>query len=282
MEIHWDSLSGPEWDALAGDLPLQQSHGYGVAMAALGANVRRAVVTEGGSPVAMAQMLERRGLRLISRGPLWLDGQPRRGVLRRLARWPGLTVATTGGAGGLGLMPLVTPVHHAVWTLDPDPARLRAGMAPKWRRRLAAAERAGLRIQRADPRSSVVAAVLHAAEGEGRAKGYRTLPPAFVAAWPGEVRAWVWRHKGQVAAGMVFLRHGSWATYQAGWADAAAREASVHRPMLVKAAAALAAEGVRTLDLGTICDETGEGLAHFKRGTGAAIVPLGPTMWVLP
>lgn len=279
MEIHWDSVAGEVWDAMAADLPLQQSHAYGAAMAALGARVRRAVVTDAGRPVAMAQMLERRGVRLISRGPLWLDGAPRRAVLRRLARWPGVTVATTDGARGFGLVPLVTPVHHAIWRLGEE-AALRKGLAPKWRRALAQAE--GLRIQRADPKGTVGQAVLAAAARQAEACGYRGLPPAFAALWPGEARLWVWRAGGQVAAGMLFLRHGSWATYHAGWADDRARAAGVHRPMLMTAARVLAAEGVRTLDLGTICDETAPGLALFKRGTGATITPLGPTMWVLP
>jgi len=281
MEIHWDSVAGEVWDAMAADLPLQQSHPYGAAMAALGARVRRALVIKAGRPVAMAQMLERRGVRLISRGPLWLDGAPRRAVLRRLARWPGVTVATTDGARGLGLMPLVTPVHHAIWRLG-DSDMLRRGMAPKWRRALVRAEGAGLRIQRADPAGPAGLVVLSAAATHARERGYHGLPPAFATFWPGEARLWVWRTGGQVAAGMLFLRHGSWATYHAGWADTRARAAGVHRLMLMTAAQALAADGVGTLDLGTICDETAPGLALFKRGTGADIVPLGPTMWVLP
>lgn len=195
MEIAWDELASSAWDGLAGGaLPLQQSHGYGCAMAAMGARVRRAVILHDGHPVAMAQVLERRGLRLVSRGPLWLDGDPaiRRHVLRRLARWPGLTVATPEAAvAGVGLVPLVTPVHHALWRLDLDPGVVRAGLAPRWRRRLDAAGRMLTPLVPVDPRGAEALQVLGAAAAEGRAKGYRTLPPRFVAAWPGAARAWV-------------------------------------------------------------------------------------------
>ncbi|MGL4236328.1 hypothetical protein [Tabrizicola sp.] len=52
--------------------------------------------------------------------------------------------------------------------------------------------------------------------------------------------------------------------------------------MLTRAAEALAAEGVRWLDLGSVDTEAAPGLARFKLGTGAGLRRLGATMLVLP
>ena len=115
-------------------LPLQQSAAYAAAVTGCGARVRW---LEGG-----VLAVERGRLRLVSRVALDRAG------LRRLALWPGLTVVTPeDGVAGLGLVPLVTPLHHAVWALGPD---LRAGMARNWRGHLRQAERAGLRVGRGD------------------------------------------------------------------------------------------------------------------------------------
>ncbi len=221
-------------------------------------------------------------MRLITRGPVWTGGThaDHRAVLRRLARWPGLTVATPeAGMAGLGLIPLVTPAHHAIWDILPELDALRAGLAGKWRNRLVAAERAGLRVQRGGDWAALVAAEA----GQRDAKGYKGLPPAFSDALPGDVRRiWVWRQGGQVRAAMGFVVDGFTATYHLGWADVAARGAGAHGVMLWQAMSALRAEGVRWMDLGLVDDDAAPGLAHFKRGTGAVVRRLGATVLVLP
>ena len=81
-------------------------------------------------------------LRVVQTGPV----ADRRRVIRGLARWPGITVVTPETpVTGFGLIPLITPLHHAVWELGPD---VRSAMAGKWRNRLVAAERAGVRVRR--------------------------------------------------------------------------------------------------------------------------------------
>ncbi|MDO9499733.1 GNAT family N-acetyltransferase, partial [Falsiroseomonas sp.] len=96
------------------------------------------------------------------------------------------------------------------------------------------------------------------------------------------LRLWQWRQGGRARAMMCFVRHGDWATYHLGHADAAARAAGAHRVLLWQAALALRAEGVRVLDLGDINTEDAPGLARFKLGTGAELHQLGPTALVLP
>ncbi|MDZ4095075.1 MAG: GNAT family N-acetyltransferase [Paracoccaceae bacterium] len=289
MEIAWDTLDEAAWAARlnrADAAPLQQSWGYGVAMAALGATVRRALILVQGQEVALAQVLERRGVRLIGRGPVWLGESGaglRRAVLRALARRMGPTLATPGEAvAGFGLIPLITPRHHAFWDLTPQLADLRSGLSGKWRNRLLKAETAqGMRgLQTAD--ASAVEALLTAETAQRRARGYRALPADFIRAWPDEVLAWNWHKGGQIRAGMVFLRHGPWASYHIAWADAVARADFVHGPMLWQAMLDLRARGVRGLDLGDVNHEDAPGLARFKLGTGARVTALGATCWVLP
>lgn len=247
-------------------LPLQQSDAYAAAVVACGAQVRW---LEGG-----VLAVERGRVRLISR----VTGHDRAG-LRRLARWPGVTVATPEeGVAGFGLVPLVTPITHALWSLEGD---LRAGLAGKWRNRLVAAERAGVRVR---PGGRACLEALLAEEGkQRRQRGYRALPEGFARALPeGALRLWEWRKAADFAAGMCLVVHGRSATYHLGWASDAARAAGVHGVMLMRAAEALAAEGVRWLDLGSVDTEAAPGLARFKLGTGAGLRRLGATCLVLP
>lgn len=246
-------------------VPLQQSAPYAAALAASGARVRW---------LEDVLAVERGRLRLVSR----VGGLDRAG-LRRLARWPGVTLITPEDAvSGAGLVPLVTPMHHAVWALDGD---LRAGLAGKWRNRLVAAERSGLRVRRGG--RGCLDALLAAEAVQRRERRYRALPTGFLRALPeGALRLWEWRSAGAFGAGMGFVLHGQSATYHIGWASPAAKAAGVHGVMLMRAAEALRAEGVRWLDLGAVDTEAAPGLARFKLGTGAALRRLGPTCLVLP
>ncbi len=258
-------------------IPLPQGPAYAAAARAMGATVRQIDLGCG-----TVQVLERAGRRVALRGPVWAEGATgadKRRALRRLARFAGVTLVTPEqDLRGLGLIPLVTPVHHAVWDLSGD---LRAGLAGKWRNRLAAAERAG---HRTGPASLKRLPELLAAESAQRAaKGYRSLPPAFTQGLPPHaLRLFDWRHAGAMGAGMAFVVEGATATYHLGWASEAARSRNIHPLMLMQAARSLRDEGVRWLDLGSVNTEDAPGLARFKLGTGAALRRLGHTLLVLP
>lgn len=263
-----------ETDAFAGFVPFQQSEAYAAAAAAQGARVAWVELGR-----ARTLVVERGRLRLMLRGmpAPGTAGEARR-ALRQLARWPGVTIATPEVAmSGFGLIPVVTPAHHALWDLSGD---LRAGMAGRWRNRLVAAER------RVHPRPAGRATLdaLIAAEAAQRAeRRYRGMPEGFTRALPTEsLRLWDWRSGGAVGAAMAFVVHGQSATYHLGWASAQAWAAGVHPAMLTRAAEALRAEGVRWLDLGLVDTEAAPGLARFKLGTGARLKRLGPTLLVLP
>ena len=247
-------------------LPLQQSAVYAAAVAACGARVRW---LEGG-----VLAVERGPVRLVSR----VSGLGPAG-LRRLARWPGLTVATPEeGVAGFGLVPLVTPMHHAVWALGPE---VRAGMARNWRGHLRQAERVGVRVRQGD--RATLDALIATEAVQRAARRYRALPEGFTRALPeGALRIWKWQRDGTTQAAMCFVVHGGSASYHLSWGSEAARTAGVHRLMLNRAAEALWAEGVRWLDLGSVDGERAPGLARFKLGTGAALKRLGATCLVLP
>jgi Acetyltransferase (GNAT) domain len=250
-----------EWDD---SCAFQQSTPYAMAAAACGARIGRGVFDG-----VQMQWLDRRGVRLISRS----DAPA--GVLRRLARHAGVTVAT-GAAQGWGLVPILTERYVALWDVRADAVALRAGMAGKWRNRLTAAD---VRVRRGGDLAALLAheAALRAM------RGYRSLPAAFTQALPKDaLHLWEWRHAGQMQAAMCFVRHGTWATYHVGWGSDAAKGRGVHGVMLWQAALALRAEGVQTIDLGDVNTDDAPGLARFKLGTGAALVSVGKTAWVLP
>ena len=284
--MFWNDLTRDEWAGrldLGRSVALQQSWDYGLAARALGAGVRRARVTDDHGEIAAAQVLDRHGLRLINRGPVWLravDPAQKRRVLRALARGPTLATAEDAVAG-VGLVPLLTGRFQAVWNLHPSPEALRDGLDRKWAGRLAAAGRAGVQVRPGG--TDILNSLIREEAAQRHRKGYRGLPPEFPRHLPpGVLRVWHWTQDGHMGAGMVFVRHGAAATYQTGWAGPAARRRGVHQAMLWQAALALRGEGVNWLDLGTVDTEAAPGLAHFKLGTGAALRQLGATVWVLP
>jgi hypothetical protein len=260
-----------------GFLPFQQSAVYAAAARACGA--RTQVIDLG---PGRALVVERAGVRMVFRGPVWqaaVGADDRRRAIRRLARRLGVTVVTPEEpVTGFGLVPLVTSLHHAVWDLSGD---LRAGLDPRWRNHLAGAERQGLAVCRG--RTDTLEALLDADLSQRRARGYRALPAGFTRALdPAALRLWEWRQDGALGAAMCLVRHGATASYHLAWAGPAARERSVHQVMLWQAALALRDEGVRWLDLGSVDSEAAPGLARFKLGTGADLRRLGATLLVLP
>lgn len=258
-------------------LPFQQSAVYAAVAGECGA--RTSLIDVG---TGMALAIERAGVRMVFRGPVWqgaVEPEERRRAIRLLARRLGPTIVTPEEpVAGFGLVPLVTPLHHAIWDLAGD---LRTGLDSRWRNHLAAAERRGLAIVRGGP--ATLEDLLCAELMQRKARGYRTLSAGFSRALPpGALRFWEWRQDGALGAAMCLVRHGATATYHLAWASPAARKHSVHQLMLWQAALALRAEGVRWLDLGSVDTEAAPGLARFKLGTGARLRRLGGTLMVLP
>jgi hypothetical protein len=244
---------------------------------ACGARVHE-ITLESGTALAV----ERAGVRMVFRGPVWrgvVGQEDQRRAIRSLARRIGVTLVTPEApVMGAGLVPLVTPLHHAVWDLSGD---LRSRLDPRWRNHLSAGERRQPDFRRDD--AAGLEGLLAADLRQRRLRSYRALPPAFTRALSRDaLRLWEWRENGAMAAAMCLVRHGTTASYHLAWAGPAARAGAVHQVMLFRAALALRAEGVRWLDLGSVDSEAAPGLARFKLGTGAGLHRLGATMLVLP
>lgn len=77
---------------------------------------------------------------------------------------------------------------------------------------------------------------------------------------------------------LLFLLHGTTATYHVGWAAPAARRTHAHTLLMWQATTYLHQRGLTRLDLGTLDTEAAPGLARFKLGTGATARPLGATL----
>jgi hypothetical protein len=289
MQIAWQNIG--DGAAMAQGWPsgpFQQSLPYAMASQALGARLQLARITLSGIS-GQALVMERHGLRLCYRGPVWLgraDADADRRALRRLARSGAgagrLTLAMPESAAqGIGLVPLMTPRHVALWDLQAGEGDLLAAMQGKWRNRLRHALARGVGAETGTHRH--LPDLVKAEAEQRRARGYRALPPAFTLALPApDLRLWLWRAKGRVQAAMCFVRHGTWATYHMGHASPLAREVGAHGVMLWQAALSLRGEGVTTLDLGDVNTDDAPGLAHFKMGTGAGLHALGRLAWVLP
>ncbi|TMV93717.1 GNAT family N-acetyltransferase [Thioclava sp. BHET1] len=276
-------------DAIApgGACAMQQSQSYGTVLGARGRRVARFEIRADGVRIGLVQMIGRRGMWLISRGPVFVPGCAeglQRRALCHLARRPGLVLATPAAAvAGPGLIPLITARHHAIWSLRADPSALRKGLAGKWRNRLVAAERAGLRV-RPEPEFDWI---LRADQAQQRARGYRALPADFTRDWAAQapedlIALRIEDATGARIAGVIVLRHGAGASYHIGWSGAQGRASGAHNLALWQTALMLRAKGVVQFDLGCVDGEAGAGRLHFKLGTGARAVSLGASLLALP
>lgn len=273
------------------DCPLPQHPAFARALAALGVGVESVVLGRGKRTVGHAVMIRRGRFALVSRGPVWApeaDTADRRAALAalrgRCGRLAPLIVnAETPGRElpGAAFLPLLTGATVVEWDLTDGTAARRVALGQKWRNGLVRAEAAGWTVSRRpmppDPGHWLLARDAERA----RTRGYRTWPPALIAALADRERDAAWiltaERRGRTAAGILVLRHGCAATYQTSWADAEGRAGGATALLLWEAANWLAATGATRLDLGTIDTEGAPGLARFKLGTGAAARRLGGT-----
>ncbi len=296
MEVYWDRLDARAWAAA---LPpdacaLQQHWRYGAAVQAMGREVRRAELWDGGRFYGLAQMPLRQAgalrVGLISRGPVWMDRPAdlaaSLAAIRRSFARTGLPVLLATPETGRAGLPLMTPACMAELALASEPAEMRARMKGKWRNRLVRAEQAGLRVSVTVPAAGDLDRLCALDGARGRARGYRGLPRAFLGAWAGTkgppMRLFTARADGGAIAEMLFLDHAPGATYQIGWSDDAGRAAGAHHLLLWRAMRHFARAGRRRLDLGMLDTEAAPGLARFKLGTGAVPRWLGATGLILP
>lgn len=273
-------------------LPLSQSPGFAAALSLLG-RPHRWVVYEGHAEGrALIVKLPALGW-MMSRGPIWRSSptQADRDALNRMLRRAGLRLSNplaqeTDALPRHGFAQILTPATIATLPLRPD---WRARSHGKWRNRLTRAQAACAEaritphVARFDPVRH--GWLLQACAAQARARRYRDWPERFTLAFAQanpDACYIAWAADTAPLAGMLFLRHGTGATYHSGWTSPKGRALDLHRVLLDHALPRLTALGCTALDLGVIDTQTQPGLARFKLGSGAQPQMLGGTWLRLP
>ncbi len=162
--------------------------------------------------------------------------------------------------------------------LEGAPAVRRAALHQKWRHQLAQAERSPLRVRQRPLTPDHPLLALE--EAQSRTRRYRNWPRALTAAFaqvaPDQTQVFTALLRGHEVAHMLFLTHGTRATYHIGHTTGAGRASGAHNLLLWQASQWLAHNGVARLDLGRSTPEVA-GLERFKARTGARRVPTGGT-----
>ncbi|HPU54439.1 MAG TPA: GNAT family N-acetyltransferase [Burkholderiaceae bacterium] len=304
MQVLWSGHDRAQWDAWhrTAAAALQQDWAYGEAMQSGGVRCLRARVQIDGRTVAIAQFIGVRVALLVStglcsRGPVFLEpleALVRAQVYRALKRsvplpWPRALFFTPDEPGGSAsgvhrLQRVMTGYATVLIDLERSLDELRAAMHPKWRNRLAAAERAGLTVQRVGARAAQYRWLLEREEAQRKGRGYLALPTGFVESYqalkPSGADALLTLRIDagrEPAAAMMFLIHGEAASYHIGWTGEKGRELDAHNLLLWHAMTLLKQKGVRRLDLGGVNTASGAGIARFKIGSGGAVVQFAGT-----
>ncbi|WP_299416339.1 GNAT family N-acetyltransferase [uncultured Sulfitobacter sp.] len=152
----------------------------------------------------------------------------------------------------------------------------RAALHQKWRNQLRRAENSALRL-RIRPLSPDHP-VLDLETDQARTRRYQNWPPAltaaFVQAAPAQTLLFTALLRGYEVAHMLFLTHGTRATYHIGHTTDAGRSSHAHNLILWEAMQHLHAAGITRLDLGP---QTTQQIDRFKCRAGAKVQSTGGT-----
>ena len=299
MHILWNQTDRPSWDAAhtqAGGA-LQQDWAYGSSLTVPGVTCLRAEIILDGVTVALAQFICRRygfvlSIALCTRGPLWLvplrpDVRARiYQTIKRSLPLPRPRLALFSpeitdpyDASVRRLIRVMTGYSTLMIDLTRPDEQLRAEMDARWRNRLGAAEKSGLILVNDEVNPEQVQWLLKEEQAERAKKSFHGLPVAFVeryiqAGTDIKQTALVLHaeHKHKRIAAMLFLIHGSVATYHIGWSDQAGRETNAHKLILWRAFDILRARGITTLDMGGVNTHDLPGISRFKLGMGGTVI----------
>lgn len=299
----WDALDQAQWTALLGraTLPtLEQCWAYGAAIESVSPyRAHRGVAWQDGRPVALVQLFARRvgpvTIAKILRGPLALeplDPPAALAMLRPIAAswrirrlrplfWLPEPPADAPAMRLLGKRPMVVGNATARLDLDADEQVLRDRLDGKWRNQLTRAERSALRVQtdHGGRMMEWLAAQHEAFRRAGRHRGPsdRELRALVGAMRPREDALVLTAFdRARPVAGILVAVHGRGATYHVAWTGDEGRRLCAHNLLLWHAVLALRRRGVAFLDLGGL-DARAPGVARFKLGLGARVVPLAAT-----
>lgn len=306
MEIDWSPISNKRWCELLNEAPranLLQSWPYAVAARMHDQMMsRRGVIMENGELLGMLQIQEVKvgpiHVVKLDRGPLWLDADPGEqrwrsffasfngNFPRRIGRWRRILPELDDSQQFRQMLSeagyrakRAEPYRTLIVDLRPDLEQIRKRLKGKWRNTLNQAERSGVEAI-CDRTGKTGVAFLGAYAADKTVRGYRGAKPARLGTMMAAAEAsddlliLNGQMKGKVVAAILILRHGSGATYQAGWTGEQGRASKAHHLLLWRAIEMLKGDGVRRLDLGGIHPAMAEGVTRFKEGLGGEPVTL--------
>lgn len=306
MNIAWDEITRNNWDLFHKDHggSLQQSWAYGQALQTLKVRILRAAILDGANLAGIAQFMVRRiagyiALASCSRGPLWhpqLPGADRARGLRALKKTlplrplrvplisPDAPASPQTAQETAGLWRVMTGYSTVMLDLRRPLAQLRGDLEGKWRNRLVKAENEAPFTTRVEPNLPECLRLLEREAQQRSEKKFHGLPTAFVQAYIdaapsrelGFAVSWAQARK-ETSAAMLFLIHGSGATYHVGWSDEAGRKANAHNLLLWQGIEYLKKLGIERLDLGGVNTRDLPGISRFKLGAGGSPLTLAGT-----
>ena len=265
---------------------LQQSDGFATALRAMGRDADLCNLNHVGQCIT----IERKfavgpRVQFTSRGPVWRpDTMPTERVAA--LRDSSLNIinaaqedhAVLTESGFRQIMTGITQATLPLFANPDDQMRIARG---KWRNAARKMARCGMRIGQPAVSPDLIGWLLSVDALQQRRKRFRALPArltrALIAVDPTNAHLFIAKRGNTTHAAMLFLRHGTTATYHIGWTDQHGRTASAHHAILMHASHWLARHGVQDLDLGHIDTQNAPGLARFKIGTGARLHRLGGT-----
>jgi len=306
-EIKWNVLSLSEWQAYFDQIPRSnflQSYDYALgACRYYRQKARWGLIHIEGKPAGLVQMFEAGFLFkafhavIIDRGPLWFDGFggaahvqafvseinaqfPRRfGRKRRFL----LEIEDSPAAkallkqAGLEFHANLSPYDTFMLDLTPSIDDLRANFNQKWRNSLVNGENNAQKSNSTvkwDQKGALYSQIKRKYAQDKANRGYGGISPQFLDILApfvihsnnmliGEMRS-----EDAVIASVMFIKHGNSATYQIGVSSIEGRDAKAHHLLLWQGINMLKLQGVQTLDLGGINDDTAQGVKKFKQGMG--------------
>ncbi len=308
MHVVWNSHPRADWEQFHRDhgSSLQQSWAYGQALQSLNVRIHRAVVVDEGQAVGLAQFMVRRiagyiSLASCTRGPVWhpelavagraqalqllKKGLPER-PLRATVFSPEMPAGPEAQAQMHGMWRVMTGYSTLMLDLPQPLEALRAGLDGKWRNRLVRAEADTVLSTRVEPNLPEARRLLEREMQQRKQRRFQGLPtdfvPAYIEAAPSREQGFAVSYaqsRKETQAAMLFLIHGSTATYHIGWSSDAGRQANAHNLLLWRGIEYLRKLGLRRLDLGGVNTRALPGITRFKLGTGGQVLTLAGTYY---
>ncbi|MEL7030933.1 MAG: GNAT family N-acetyltransferase [Pseudomonadota bacterium] len=271
------------------ELPLTQSEAFERTCERIGVKVTRVADSEGTCLVQTRKLPVLGAFHLVSRGPVIQDVMVRADLIQRLRlQFKGtLVVNAPSGAKEIGGLKIARGAEIATIGLA-APDHMRARLHQKWRNQLKKSEASDLVVtdQPLDPLRHKW--FLNAEAAQQKTRKYKSYPAGFLLAYAaannGQARLYTAALDGQPVAGMLVLKHGRMATYQAGVTTPEGRAVCAHNRLLWQIMCDLQKRQTTRLDLGRA--DLSSGLRRFKMGAGAEIETLAGSFlfhhWLAP